>query len=59
MIYHHLQALNSLKLDLVNNVKKAGKTVVNPTKDNPKLSKPELATFKAKFQLWYSSILCS
>ena len=47
------------KLDLVNNVKKAGKTVVNPTKDSPKLSKPELAIFKAKFQLWYSSILCS
>ena len=28
------------KLDLVNNVKKAGKTVVTPTRDNPKLSKP-------------------
>ena len=40
-----------IKLDLVNNVKKAGKTVVYPTRYNPKLSKPELATFKVKFQL--------
>ena len=49
----------TIKLDLVNKVRKAGKTVVYPTRDNPKLSKPEPATFKVKFQPWYSSILCT